>query len=230
MPSVSTPQHSRLINAAAKVVLRPLGCVQKGRSRTWLDDRVWWVGVVEFQPSSWAKGSYLNVGACWLWYEKDFLSFDAGYRVESFHPFTGNEAFELVAEKLAERASHEVTALRERFPSPSHVQSWIAAKPRTSIWDHYHLAVSAGLAGATDQSKRSFADVFEAERLHRAARDGDIEEMARLVASGVDMNLFDDISWTPLHYAVDCQHYKAAQWLLDNGSAVNAHELAKVGE
>jgi len=155
MPSVSTPQHSRLINAAAKVVLRPLGCVQKGRSRTWLDDRVWWVGVVEFQPSSWAKGSYLNVGACWLWYEKDFLSFDAGYRVESFHPFTGNEAFELVAEKLAERASHEVTALRERFPSPSHVQSWIAAKPRTSIWDHYHLAVSAGLAGATDQSKRS---------------------------------------------------------------------------
>lgn len=160
MPSVSTPQHSRLINAAAKVVLRPLGCVQKGRSRIWLDDRAWWVGVVEFQPSSWAKGSYLNVGACWLWYEKDFLSFDAGYRVESFHPFTGDEAFELVAEKLAERASHEVTALRERFPSPSHVQSWIAAKPRTSIWDHYHLAVSAGLAGATDQSKRSFADVM----------------------------------------------------------------------
>ncbi|WP_199100598.1 ankyrin repeat domain-containing protein [Dyella sp. ASV21] len=71
---------------------------------------------------------------------------------------------------------------------------------------------------------------FEAERLHRAARDGDIEEMARLVASGFDMNLFDDISWTPLHYAVDCQHYKAAQWLLDHGSAVNAHELAKVGE
>lgn len=33
----SKHQHSRLINAAAKAVLRPLGCVQKGRSRIWLD-------------------------------------------------------------------------------------------------------------------------------------------------------------------------------------------------
>jgi hypothetical protein len=157
---MSTPQHSRLINAAAKAVLRPLGCVQKGRSRTWLDDRSWWVGVVEFQPSSWTRGSHLNVGASWLWYEKDYLSFDAGSRVESFHPFVGEEQFALVAEKLAERARQEVIALRGRFPSPSHVQTWLAAKSRASIWDHYHLAVAAGLAGATDQSKRSFADVI----------------------------------------------------------------------
>jgi hypothetical protein len=154
------PEHSRLINAAAKAALRPLSCVQKGRSRTWLDDRSWWVGVIEFQPSKWAKGSYLNVGACWLWYEKDYLSFDAGYRVESFQEFTSDEQFASVAEKLAQQARQEVTALRDRFPSPSHVYAWLAAKPPASIWDHYHLAVSAGLAGATDQSKRSFEDVL----------------------------------------------------------------------
>lgn len=73
--------HSRLITAATRTHLRPLGCVQKGRSRVWLDDQGWWVGMVEFQPSSWSKGSYLNVGACFLWNEKDFLSFDAGHRV-----------------------------------------------------------------------------------------------------------------------------------------------------
>ena len=72
------PEHSRLINAAAKAALRPLGCAQKGRYRIWLDDRSWWVGIVEFHPSSWARGSYLNVGACWPWYEKDSLSFNAG--------------------------------------------------------------------------------------------------------------------------------------------------------
>ncbi|MBE1159910.1 hypothetical protein [Dyella acidiphila] len=157
---MSTPQHSRLINAAAKAALRPLGCVQKGRSRTWLDDRSWWIGVIEFQPSSWAKGSYLNVGACWLWYEKDHLSFDAGNRVGSFQPFMVDEQFAPVAKKLAERASQEVIALRGRFPSPSHVQTWLAAKPCTSIWDHYHLAVSTGLSGETAQSKQSFADVI----------------------------------------------------------------------
>lgn len=33
------PAHSRLITAAARTHLRPLGCVQKGRSRVWLDDQ-----------------------------------------------------------------------------------------------------------------------------------------------------------------------------------------------
>ena len=160
MSLVSTPQHSRLINVAARAALRPLGCVQKGRSRIWLDDQSWWVGVVEFQPSSWARGSYLNVGACWLWYEKDYLSFDVGGRVENFQPFTSDEDFALAAEKLAERAGHEVITLRERFPSPAHVQAWLGAQSPNSIWDHYHLAVSAGLAGAIDQSMRSFAHVM----------------------------------------------------------------------
>lgn len=157
---MSTPQHSRLVNAAAKAALGPLGCVQKGRSRTWLDDHHWWVGVIEFQPSSWDKGSYLNVGACWLWSGHDYLSFDAGHRVGGFHAFKDEAQFAAVSEALAAQAGQEVVALRERFPSPSHVQGWLAAKPRTSIWDHYHLAVSAGLAGATDQSRQSFAAVM----------------------------------------------------------------------
>lgn len=157
---MTTPQPSRLINAAAKAALQPLGCVQKGRSRTWLDDRSYWVGVVEFQPSSWATGSYLNVGACWLWSEKDYLSFDAGYRIDGFHAFQGDEPFAEVAKRLAERARDEVEALRERFPSPSHVQAWISRKGPSSIRDHYHLAVSAGLAADWDQSARSFADVM----------------------------------------------------------------------
>ena len=57
-------QHNRIIARAAKRRLEPLGCLQKGRSRTWIDDHGWWIGVVEFQPSGWSKGSYLNVGAC----------------------------------------------------------------------------------------------------------------------------------------------------------------------
>jgi hypothetical protein len=31
--------------------------VQKGRSRIWLDDHGWWIAVVEFQPSDWARRS-----------------------------------------------------------------------------------------------------------------------------------------------------------------------------
>ena len=42
--------HSKLITSAARDVLRPLGLRRRGRSRVWLDDRGWWLGVVEFQP------------------------------------------------------------------------------------------------------------------------------------------------------------------------------------
>jgi hypothetical protein len=40
--------------------------------------------VVEFPPSGWAKGSYLNVAAHWLWIEQDYLSFDYLGRREPF--------------------------------------------------------------------------------------------------------------------------------------------------
>ena len=73
-------------------------------------------------------------------------------------------------------------------------------------------------------------DWFEAERLHRAAADGDVSLMASLVQSGYKVNEFDDLSRTPLHYAVDGQHYLAARWLLDNGADVNINDEKMIGE
>jgi ankyrin repeat protein len=49
-------------------------------------------------------------------------------------------------------------------------------------------------------------DWFEAERLHRAAADGDVAQMESLVAAGSDINVFDELSRTPLHYAVEGEH------------------------
>lgn len=157
---MATAEHTRLITAAARAALKPLGCTQKGRSRIWLDDQGWWLGVVEFQPSSWNRGSYLNVGACWLWNEKDYLSFDAGYRLAPFQPFTNAEDFAQAAQALAERAAAEVLALRERFPTPAHVHGWIATNSSAPLWSSYHAAVSLGLAGDSERSRQMFAEVI----------------------------------------------------------------------
>src|SRR5690242_5082457 len=35
-------EATKAVGRAAREVLRPLGLVQKGRSRTWLDDHGWW--------------------------------------------------------------------------------------------------------------------------------------------------------------------------------------------
>lgn len=73
-------------------------------------------------------------------------------------------------------------------------------------------------------------DFFEVERLHRAASDGDIGEMQRLVNSGYSLELFDDLGRAPLHCAVEGQHYQAVEWLLAAGANVNSHDEAHIGE
>ena len=153
---VTEADHNTLIARAARAALRPIGCIQKGRSRIWLDDHHWWVTVVEFQPSSWSKGTYLNVGACWLWHIKDYLSFDEGYRVDSFTSAENLERFESAVDGVAARAKQEVLYFRQRFPTLRAVAEDLKSKETRSvdIWGHYHAGVSCGLAGWSLESER----------------------------------------------------------------------------
>ena len=79
-------------------------------------------------------------------------------------------------------------------------------------------------------TRREPYDSIEAERLHRAASDGNIDEMKRLFLEGCGLNVLDDLSRGPLHYAVIGEHYKAAVWLLVQGADVNLHDDERVGE
>jgi len=73
-------------------------------------------------------------------------------------------------------------------------------------------------------------DWFQAERLHRAASDGNLGEMSRLVSEGFDLNAFDDSSRAPLHCAVEEGQYEAVRLLLDLGADVDRNEEDKIGE
>jgi hypothetical protein len=65
--------------AVARTVLEPLGVHQKGRSRTWIGNRGWWLVLEEFQPSRTGSDAYLNVGEQHLWIERDHLVFEELY-------------------------------------------------------------------------------------------------------------------------------------------------------
>src|SRR5687767_9186226 len=118
--------HTRLLSDAARRHLRPLLLRQKGRSRIWLDDRGWFVSVVEFQPSGFSKGTYLNVGAHFLWRWSGHLSFDVGYRVQGFEPLETEAQFTAIADSFAARAAAEVQVLRERLRTPGSVADVIS--------------------------------------------------------------------------------------------------------
>jgi hypothetical protein len=172
-----TSTHQRILYEAARDVLLPLGLRRRGRSRTWLDDRSWWIIVVEFQPS-WSKGSYLNAGAMWLWKPEgldDHLSFDFGSRVDDarFISFESEDQFRRAAESMASIAGREVERLRSLFPSIRAVAAQLAdhaeGKP---AWPPYHAGVAAGLAGDTRGARSLLSRV--------AALDSDRDWVRRL--------------------------------------------------
>lgn len=139
--------HNSLIARAARRALAPLGLRQRGRSRTWLDDHGWWLTVIEFQPSTFSRGTYLNVGAMWLWRRTDHLSFDYGSRVEGFAEYRTEADFGRRIAAVADRAAAEVLRYRVQFPDIAAV--WRILGPDGSLggWKQYHAAVAGALAG-----------------------------------------------------------------------------------
>lgn len=104
----------RIITSAARESLKPLGLAQRGRSRLWIDDHEWWLGVVEFTPPRIA-GSGLYVGAMWLWHDVDHLAFHVDAVRVGSELFRTEDQFTRVALELSQQAATSVTALRERF-------------------------------------------------------------------------------------------------------------------
>ncbi len=63
----------------------------------------------------------------------------------------------------------------------------------------------------------------EVERLHQAARDGDLEQVKKLIAQGADVNASNgDEKWTPLLAAAKAGHADVINVLLKNGAKVDA--------
>ena len=131
--------HDRLIADAAKAVLGPLDFRRKGRSRVWFADHGWWLTVVQFQPSAWSKGSYLNVAAHWLWSETDPFSFDFGGRVAEFVEYVSEAQFTAAAARLAESAAHEAQRLGHRFGSLTATANVLLNEARTRSQTHKSL-------------------------------------------------------------------------------------------
>ncbi|WP_431477184.1 hypothetical protein [Massilia eburnea] len=144
--------HDKIIKEAAVRHLVPIGGVQKGRSRIWLVDCGWYAAIVEFQPSSWSRGAYLNVGAHFLWRPTSDISFDFGYRKEGHAQFVDEEQFAKDADWLAQRAAEEVGLLRTKLHSPLAIHSMTPKNTGEEWIDRFHRGVSLGLAGRADDA------------------------------------------------------------------------------
>jgi ankyrin repeat protein len=68
------------------------------------------------------------------------------------------------------------------------------------------------------------------ERFLSAVQQGDLDTSGLLLGQGVDVNQFDDLGKTPLHYAAEGEFHEIASLLISHGAKVNAHHLATIGD
>jgi hypothetical protein len=134
---------------------------QKGQSRLWFKDHRWWVAVVEFQPSSWSRGSYLNVAAMWLWNAKDYWSFDYGGRVGGFTAFKSEDQFASAADQIAEAARDEVLVLEKLFDSEAVILQRLRGEAGASIWSSFHVFCCELAAGRVDAASDRLATLMK---------------------------------------------------------------------
>ena len=160
-------QHNKIINAAAKKILAPEGLFRVGSSRCWIDDNGYFVIQIEFQPSAYDKGSYLNVGISFLWESSEglneTLAFNIGHRVNKagYVLYRGNDT--VFAEKMEHFAKaamekvREYRLFRDMDYAKEQMESQMKNIPRgRGFWEVYHLAMLCFLKKDFEEGKEYF--------------------------------------------------------------------------
>jgi hypothetical protein len=160
--------HNRLLRRVATEVLAPLGLIQVGRSRTWVDDHLWWAVLVAFDASGFGRGTYLRVGVSLLWRPVGGLAFDTDVKHRWRTPASRSEvewieagapdAFERDLRAFTDSAVRHVRSIRDR---PDGLGSLVARLSGSdTLWDRYHRAVAEGLTRDSEASERDFSAVL----------------------------------------------------------------------
>lgn len=123
---------NRIIKEVCKEILLPLGVFQKGASRIYIDDNGYFFTVLEFQPSAYAKGTYLNTALHFLWNERDHISFDfpfgADIRVKNFVEYQNDDQFTHEVTKYVQEAAKQVMfyrKLQDIATAKSYMKKWL---------------------------------------------------------------------------------------------------------
>jgi hypothetical protein len=149
-------EHGKLIAAAAKAALLPLGCRRKGQSRVWFSDERFWYIFIEFQPSAWSKGTYLNVGPIWFFLEQ--WGGEVTPRLGNYIEFESVEQFGPLIESAAQRVAAEVVALRAKFRTLADIHRFFAGNLPWS-GNVYRAAITAGLVSDFALARQLFARI-----------------------------------------------------------------------
>ncbi len=183
----TTIDHNKLLKKVVKEQLKPFGIFQKGQSRTFLYDKGWSTIIIEFQPSSYSKGTFLNVGLDFNFYPRNYFAFGYGYRENGFEQFDNEKQFTDLTINLCELAIKKVKELDEKFLNIPKALSTLNKEDSNDTWRLFDKAILNVLNDKFDQSKKILNVIINRECKY------DYEFQRKQVAHDLLMNSNSDV-------------------------------------
>ncbi len=173
--------HTKIIAAAAKAELGPLGFKRQGLSRLWLKDHGFWLNIVEFTPSPWSVSVDLSNAAHWLWGGCGFMSLNYFVRRKPHAEFRNEDQFRNEVSVIARIAATEAVKIDEKFASFGSIAQYVTERAQSSdsmrlSWFGYYAGVAGGILG----------NVEEAEQLLRGISDKRVTPHAQRFLAAAD--------------------------------------------
>lgn len=158
--------HNKIIAAAAKAELAPLGFKRQGQSRLWIKDHGFWLNVVGFTPSRWSVTVDLDNAAHWIWGGCGFMSLNYSMRGRPSAEFRDEDQFAAAVAEIARSAAAQAQKIDDKFESFDDIAQYVIADANQSermrpSWFGYYAGVASGILG----------DLQEAERFLRGITD-----------------------------------------------------------
>jgi Domain of unknown function (DUF4304) len=163
--------HNKLIKKIAKERLKPHGIFQQGKSRTFLYDNGWYIIVIEFQPSSWSKGTFLNIGVDFNFYPRDYLAFSYGYREKDFVELKTQQHFESVIHQMCDLILLKVNELNYKFRDIGSSINTLDKDTLKDTWRLFNLSILKVISNDFEGSKK----LLEMVCLDKCDRDWEFE-------------------------------------------------------
>lgn len=149
-------EHNKIIAAAAKARLAPLGFKRKGRTRLWVLDHGLWLNIVEFRPSQWSVSVDLDNAAHWIWAGHGFMSLD--YFVRGSHAsFEGEMQFSKEIAEIANEAASCAVQLERQFSTFDDIARFAIQEARDTkrmrtSWAGYKAGLACGILGKHEEA------------------------------------------------------------------------------
>lgn len=157
----TTIDHNKLLTKIAKSKFKSHDIKQKGQSRLFYFDNYWFTILIEFQPFSHDKGTFLNVAADFNFYPRDYFAYRLGGRETEFIPFENEEQFSKAIDELCDIAIKKVEQIKSQLADYSSAEKILINDPKLEDgWNKLDIAFVSALNGNLETATNSLNKIL----------------------------------------------------------------------